>query len=87
MYFVIKYCKRGVKISVLILVLYFVKFVVRECFFLKYIIIMMEDVKYGREILNLVMKLYVKLRSFKEFVNIFVKIFIVVIRFLVIVVI
>lgn len=82
-----KYCKRGVKISVLILVLYFVKFVVRECFFLKYIIIMMEDVKYGREILNLVMKLYVKLRSFKEFVNIFVKIFIVVIRFLVIVVI
>lgn len=80
-----KYCKRGVKISVLILVLYFVKFVVRECFFLKYIIIMMEDVKYGREILNLVMKLYVKLRSFKEFVNIFVKIFIVVIRFLVIV--
>lgn len=82
-----KYCKRGVKISVFILVLYFVKFVVRECFFLKYIIIMMEDVKYGREILNLVMKLYVKLRSFKEFVNIFVKIFIVVIRFLVIVVI
>lgn len=82
-----KYCKRGVKISVLILVLYFVKFVVRECFFLKYIIIIMEDVKYGREILNLVMKLYVKLRSFKEFVNIFVKIFIVVIRFLVIVVI
>lgn len=82
-----KYCKRGVKISVLILVLYFVKFVVRECFFLKYIIIMMEDVKYGREILNLVMKLYVKLRSFKEFVNIFVKIFIVVIIFLVIVVI
>lgn len=82
-----KYCKRGVKISVLILVLYFVKFVVRECFFLKYIIIMMEDVKYGREILNLVMKLYVKLRSFKEFVNIFVKIFIIVIRFLVIVVI
>lgn len=82
-----KYCKRGVKISVLILVLYFVKFVDRECFFLKYIIIMMEDVKYGREILNLVMKLYVKLRSFKEFVNIFVKIFIVVIRFLVIVVI
>lgn len=82
-----KYCKRGVKISVLILVLYFVNFVVRECFFLKYIIIMMEDVKYGREILNLVMKLYVKLRSFKEFVNIFVKIFIVVIRFLVIVVI
>lgn len=82
-----KYCIRGVKISVLILVLYFVKFVVRECFFLKYIIIMMEDVKYGREILNLVMKLYVKLRSFKEFVNIFVKIFIVVIRFLVIVVI
>lgn len=82
-----KYCKRGVKISVLILVLYFVKFVVRECFFLKYIIIMMEDVKYGREILNLVMKLYVKLRSFKEFINIFVKIFIVVIRFLVIVVI
>lgn len=82
-----KYCKSGVKISVLILVLYFVKFVVRECFFLKYIIIMMEDVKYGREILNLVMKLYVKLRSIKEFVNIFVKIFIVVIRFLVIVVI